>query len=81
MNTRDRDGRAVREAVKRINADKAKHLHYFIDYHAQKDADIRLLGPSHLGDGPSPDRGRDLDGATALGVELVGALRQVPEHE
>ena len=32
--------RAVREAVKRINADKAKYLHYFIDYHAKKDAEI-----------------------------------------
>src|SRR6188474_3311735 len=32
--------RAVREAVKRINADKAKYLHYFIDYHGKKDADV-----------------------------------------
>ena len=28
--------RAVREAVKRINADKAKYLHYFIDYHRRR---------------------------------------------
>lgn len=40
--------RAVREAVKRINADKAKYLSYFIDYHAKKDADIAALKPQDL---------------------------------
>jgi NitT/TauT family transport system substrate-binding protein len=40
--------RAVREAVKRINADKAKYLSYFIDYHAKKDADIAKLTPRDL---------------------------------
>jgi NitT/TauT family transport system substrate-binding protein len=40
--------RAVREAVKRINADKAKYLHYFIDYHAKKDAEIGALKPQDL---------------------------------
>ncbi|MSP45265.1 MAG: ABC transporter substrate-binding protein [Xanthobacteraceae bacterium] len=40
--------RAVREAVKRINADKAKYLHYFIDYHAKKDAGIAALTPQDL---------------------------------
>jgi NitT/TauT family transport system substrate-binding protein len=40
--------RAVREAVKRINADKAKYLHYFIDYHAKKDAEIGALTPQDL---------------------------------
>ena len=40
--------RAVREAVKRINADKAKYLHYFIDYHAKKDAEIGQLKPQDL---------------------------------
>ena len=40
--------RAVREAVKRINADKAKYLSYFIDYHAKKDADIAKLTPQDL---------------------------------
>jgi len=39
--------RAVREAVKRINADKAKYLHYFIDYY-KKDADIQALKPQEL---------------------------------
>jgi len=40
--------RAVREAVKRINADKAKYLGYFIDYHAKKDAEIAALTPQDL---------------------------------
>jgi NitT/TauT family transport system substrate-binding protein len=40
--------RAVREAVKRINADKAKYLSYFIDYHAKKDAEIAALKPQDL---------------------------------
>src|SRR5688572_25157344 len=40
--------RAVRQAVKRINADKAKYLHYFIDYHAKKDAEIGRLAPQDL---------------------------------
>jgi NitT/TauT family transport system substrate-binding protein len=40
--------RAVREAVKRINADKAKYLHYFIDYHSKKDPDIGRLTPQDL---------------------------------
>jgi NitT/TauT family transport system substrate-binding protein len=40
--------RAVREAVKRINADKGKYLSYFIDYHAKKDADIATLTPQDL---------------------------------
>jgi NitT/TauT family transport system substrate-binding protein len=40
--------RAVREAVKRINADKAKYLSYFIDYHAKKDTEIAALTPQDL---------------------------------
>jgi NitT/TauT family transport system substrate-binding protein len=35
--------RAVREAVRRINADKRGYLHYFIDYHKAKDPDIATL--------------------------------------
>jgi NitT/TauT family transport system substrate-binding protein len=35
--------RAVREAVRRINADKKAYLHYFIDYHAKKDPEIAAL--------------------------------------
>jgi NitT/TauT family transport system substrate-binding protein len=40
--------RAVREAVKRINANKAAYLHYFVDYHAKKDKDIAALTPQDL---------------------------------
>jgi NitT/TauT family transport system substrate-binding protein len=35
--------RAVREAVRRINADKRAYLHYFIDYHGAKDPEIAAL--------------------------------------
>lgn len=35
--------RAVREAVRRINADKSAYLHYFIDYHKVKDSEIAQL--------------------------------------
>ncbi len=35
--------RAVREAVRRINADKRGYLHYFIDYHKAKDPEIGTL--------------------------------------
>jgi NitT/TauT family transport system substrate-binding protein len=35
--------RAVREAVRRINANKRAYMHYFIDYHAKGDAEIAAL--------------------------------------
>ena len=35
--------RAVREAVRRINANKRAYLHYFIDYHGKKDPEIAAL--------------------------------------
>jgi NitT/TauT family transport system substrate-binding protein len=35
--------RAVREAVRRINADKKSYMHYFIDYYAKADAEIAAL--------------------------------------
>ena len=35
--------RAVREAVRRINADKRAYLHYFIDYHGRSDPEIAAL--------------------------------------
>jgi NitT/TauT family transport system substrate-binding protein len=40
--------RAVKEAVRRINSDKSKYLHYFIDYHKAKDPDIAALKPEDL---------------------------------
>ena len=40
--------RAVREAVKRINANKKAYLHYFIDYHKAKDPEIGTLKPEDI---------------------------------
>jgi NitT/TauT family transport system substrate-binding protein len=35
--------RAVREAVRRINANKRAYLHYFIDYHGKTDLEVAAL--------------------------------------
>jgi NitT/TauT family transport system substrate-binding protein len=35
--------RAVREAVRRINADKKAYMHYFIDYYAAQDPEVAAL--------------------------------------
>src|SRR5262252_5150849 len=35
--------RAVREAVRRINANKRAYMHYFIDYHAKTDSEVAAL--------------------------------------
>jgi NitT/TauT family transport system substrate-binding protein len=40
--------RAVREAVRRINANKRAYLHYFVDYHRAKDPEIGTLKPEDL---------------------------------
>jgi len=40
--------RAVREAVRRINANKRAYLRYFIDYHKTKDPEIAALKPEDL---------------------------------
>jgi NitT/TauT family transport system substrate-binding protein len=40
--------RAVRAAVRRINADKRAYLHYFIDYHGATDPEIAALGVEDL---------------------------------
>jgi NitT/TauT family transport system substrate-binding protein len=43
--------RAVREAVRRINADKRKYLRYFIDYHKTRDPEIGTLTVDDLREG------------------------------
>jgi NitT/TauT family transport system substrate-binding protein len=40
--------RAVREAVKRINANKKAYMHYFIDYHGRKDPEVAALKAEDL---------------------------------
>src|SRR5690242_5957990 len=40
--------RAVREAVRRINADKRAYLHYFIDYHGKTDPEVAALKVADL---------------------------------
>ena len=40
--------RAVRMAVARINANKKAYLHYFIDYHKEKDPEIGTLKPEDI---------------------------------
>src|SRR5262249_13177822 len=39
---------AVREAVRRINANKDAYLHYFIDYHKKRDPEIGTLRPEDI---------------------------------
>jgi NitT/TauT family transport system substrate-binding protein len=43
--------RAVREAVRRINANKKAYLHYFVDYHKAKDPEIGTLKPEDIREG------------------------------
>lgn len=43
--------RAVREAVRRINADKRAYLHYFIDHHKARDPEIGTLKPEDIREG------------------------------
>src|SRR5262249_28781878 len=43
--------RAVREAVRRINANKPGYLHYFIDYHKSRDPEIGTLKVEDLREG------------------------------
>src|SRR3954452_18449780 len=43
--------RAVREAVRRINADKSAYMRYFIDYYKARDPEIGTLKPQDLREG------------------------------
>src|ERR1700716_1661728 len=57
--------RAVREAVRRINADKPKYLAYFIDYHKARDPEIGTLTVDDL----------------RAGRLMVGAPAPIPDDE
>jgi len=41
----------VREAVRRINANKKAYMHYFIDYHAKTDPEVAALKVEDLREG------------------------------
>ena len=41
----------MREAVRRINANKQAYMHYFIDYHKAKDPEIGTLKVADLREG------------------------------
>ena len=43
--------RAVREAVRRINANKSDYMHYFIDYHGRTDPEVAALKVEDLREG------------------------------
>ena len=43
--------RAVREAVRRINANKRKYLHYFLDYHKDENPELARLKPEDIPEG------------------------------
>ncbi len=71
--------RAVREAVRRINADKSAYMHYFIDYHKEKDPEIAKLTVADLREGriviidPAPIPADEME-RTAAWVKSWGML-------
>ena len=73
--------RAVREAVRRINANKQAYLRYFIDYHKKRDPEIGTLKPEDLRARPhrrgrsGADPGRRAAAHLRLGEELGHAGR------
>lgn len=76
-----RFNRAVKEAVRRINADKRKYLQYFIDYHKAKDPEIGALSLDDLRAGriavtdPAPIPQDELE-RTAEWVKSWGMLEE-----
>jgi NitT/TauT family transport system substrate-binding protein len=73
-----RFNRAVKEAVRRINANKKAYLHYFIDYHAKRDPEIGTLKVEDLREGrlvvrdptpiPMPEMERTFDWLKSWGM-------------
>ncbi len=76
--------RAVREAVRRINADKSAYMHYFIDYHKEKDPEIGKLTVDDLREGriviidPAPIPAEELERTTAW-VKSWGMLEDTEQ--
>ena len=76
---------AVREAVKRINADKKKYLQYFIDCHKDKDPEIGTLTVDDLRASrivmvdPAPIPDWELK-ATADWIKSWGMLEDTEDH-
>lgn len=77
--------RAVREAVKRINANKENYLSYFIDCHKDKDPRIGTLKPSDIRASrivvkdPAPIPDWELE-ATANWIKSWGMLEETESH-
>ncbi len=73
--------RAVREAVRRINANKRAYLHYFIDYHKAKDPEVGTLKVEDLRESrlvvcdPAPIPRRRIAAYVRLAQELGHAGR------
>ena len=77
--------KGVREAVKRINANKEKYLQYFIDYHKAKDPEIGQLTASDLRASrivmvdPAPIPDAELE-RTANWIKSWGMLAETEDH-
>ena len=77
--------RAVREAVKRINANKRKYLQYFIDYHKAKDPEIATLTVDDMRESrivvvdPAPIPAEELE-RTAIWIKSWGMLGKTDDH-
>jgi NitT/TauT family transport system substrate-binding protein len=77
--------RAVKEAVKRINANKEKYLQYFIDCHKDKDPEIGTMTVDNLrasrivvvDPAPIPD---DELARTAEWIKSWGMLTETEDH-
>lgn len=79
-----RFNRAVCEAVRRIDADKRKYLHYFIDYHALYDPEVATLRVDDLRASrivvvePAPIPEDELE-RTAAWIRSWGMLRETED--
>ncbi len=74
----------MREAVRRINADKSAYMHYFIDYHKEKDPEIGKLTVDDLRESriviidPAPIPAEELE-RTAAWVKSWGMLEDTEQ--